>query len=53
MLLVCLSWCYHQIVNTGSGMIKMAVSYFKNGRKPISHEFASGALMIVAQPAYV
>jgi len=41
--------CYHQIINTGSDMIKMAVSYFRNDGKPIGHKLVSGELTIVAQ----
>jgi len=43
--------CYHQIVNTGTGAIKMVVSYFRNDGRPISHKLVSGELTVVAQPA--
>lgn len=39
--------CYHQIINRGKLAIKMAVSYFRNDGKPISHRLVSEALTVV------
>jgi len=39
--------CYHQIINTGGSAIKMAVSYFRNDGKSISHRLVSEELTVV------
>jgi mannose-6-phosphate isomerase-like protein (cupin superfamily) len=40
--------CYHQIINTGNSIVKMAASYFRNDGRLVSHRVVSEELTEVS-----